>query len=59
MNRNDWPWVLGALAIVCTAVVIVVCVVSWNRRIVAMMENGYEETAYPGSQPIYYHKAKQ
>jgi hypothetical protein len=59
MRREDWPWFLGALAIVCGSLVVIVCVVSWNRRIVAMMENGYEETCYPGGPATYYHKAKQ
>jgi hypothetical protein len=58
VNRDDWPWIIGALVIVCVTLAFIVNLVCANRRIIAMMENGYEETAYPGSAPTYYHKAK-
>ena len=58
IKREDWIWLAVIAGIICVTVIVVAAISGYNKRITAMMENGYEEMAYPGSPGTYWHKAK-
>lgn len=57
-DREKWIWSIASLALACLTLIIIVSVSGCYRTRQKLIENGYEEVAYPGSQVTYWHKVQ-